>query len=52
MAGAVAADLIAAGATPALISGSPVDTFTDERYYSYRRDGVRTGRMLSYVRLE
>jgi YfiH family protein len=34
------------------IHGSGFDTFADARFYSYRRDGVRSGRMASLIWLE
>jgi YfiH family protein len=42
--------LVALGVTR--ISGGGFDTFADARFYSYRRDGARSGRMASLIWLE
>ncbi|MGA0586115.1 peptidoglycan editing factor PgeF [Dyella sp. KRB-257] len=34
------------------VAGGGFDTFTDARFYSYRRDGVRSGRFASLIWLE
>lgn len=52
VAAAVVADLLKAGASHERLHRSGVDTYADVDYYSYRRDGQRTGRMLSFVRLQ
>ncbi len=50
VAGSLQAELLAAGVPASQIERSSDDTFAQEdRYFSYRRDGAATGRMLSYV---
>jgi hypothetical protein len=34
------------------VSGGGFDAFADERFYSYRRDGARSGRFASLVWLD
>ena len=41
--------LIDAGVKPANITLSPLDTMTDDRFYSARREGAATGRILSGI---
>jgi YfiH family protein len=45
-------DLVAAGVAPGRIEVAGIDTFTDERFFSHRRDGhPHTGRFLAAVAL-
>jgi YfiH family protein len=47
-----ARDLVAAGVPPEQIDVAAVDTFTDERFFSHRRDGrPHTGRFLAVAAL-
>ena len=34
------------------VAGGGFDTFTDARFYSYRRDGARSGRFASVIWLD
>ena len=44
-----ALQLMEAGVKPENIEVSPFDTMTDERFFSARREGAKTGRMLSGI---
>lgn len=44
--------LLAMGVKPENIEVSPLDTMTDERFFSARREGAQTGRMLSGILLK
>lgn len=41
--------LLMAGVCPENIEVSPIDTMTDERFFSARREGAKTGRILSGI---
>ena len=40
--------LVAGGIHPAKIFSSPIDTFADNNFHSYRRDGDKAGRNISF----